>query len=566
MKRLLLWVLVAVPLALPAPAAGIAISNIQMDPAPAAAIQWNQNVTITFDYAVDVAGGARIFMRPFTHGSLTPHYSASGSPLYPVGSGSGSGTFRITSGETMIDEVRFQIYNADQTALLLEFFVPAYYVVGAHAIYNIVMSPASPSCVMYSQQRVDISFDYHTSHPGDVLIFARPVTNGMPTPGYAASGSPIHPTGSGSGTQWFTITHGPEVTVDQIRFTMKDLTQTTVLLEFYVPCHYEFKAGSVYNITFDPAWPCARLHDERVYTYFDYQTDVPGGVRIFILPYTNGAPTPAYAVSGSPLYAPGAGSGNAYFRIMSGERTIDHVRYKMTNADQTQTLFEYSVPVNVHYAAHVVRGVALDHPSPAYFTISHHADMELPYTTTEPTGVRIWPMPYSEGGYTPSGGNSGSPVWPMGSGIASGFVTVTGGSAEVDQIYLLMTNANQTQTLMEWFVDTQLYFGSQATADVGAPGELPTATGLFTAVGSPLADGSTLRYELPGEARVSLRLFDAQGRRVGVLLDQRQSAGPHAIGFDGAQLARGVYLLRLDARLDGSGATLRDQRKVVVTR
>jgi len=566
MQRLLLWIIVAAPLALLAPAAGIAISNIQMDPAPAAAIQWNQNVDITFDYTVDLPEGARIFMRPFTHGSLTPQYGASGSPLYPAGSGSGSGYFHITSGETVIDEVRFQVWNADQTALLLEFFVPVFYHVGAHAIYHTMTTPTSPSCVMYDQQRVDISFDYRTDYAGDVLIFARPVTNGMLTPGYAASGSPHLPPGTGSGTQWFTIQSGPEVTVDHIHYTMKDAAQTTILLEFEVPCHFEFKAGSVYNLTFDPPWPCARLHNERVYTYFDYQTNESGGVRIFILPYTNGVPTPQWGVSGSPLYPAGSGSGNAYFMIMSGEQTVDHVRYWMTNADQTQTLFEYFVPVNVHYAAHAVRGIQLEHPSPAYFTINHHADMELPYTTTEPTGVRIWPMPYSGGSYTPGGANSGSPIWPVGSGVANGFVTVTGGSAKVDQLYLLMRDAAQTQTLMEWFVDAQLFFGNQATADVGAPGELATATGLFTAVGSPLGDGSTLRYELPGEAQVSLRLFDVQGRRVSQLLHERQAAGSHAIGFDGAQLAHGVYLLRLDARLDGSGATLRDQRKVVVTR
>jgi hypothetical protein len=566
MRRMLVWLAIAAALALPAPALGIAISNIQFDPAPVAAIQWNQTVNITFDYTVDVTGGARIFARPFTHGSLTPNYGASGSPLYPVGSGSGSANFRITSGETVVDEVRFQVYNADQTALLLEFFVPVYYLFGAHAIHDIVMAPASPSCVMFDQQRVDIAFDYRTSYPGDVLIFARPITNGALTPDYGASGSPFLPTGSGSGTQWFTISHAPEVTVDHIRFQMLDAAQTTVLLEFQVPCHFEFKAGSVYNITFQPDWPCAQPHDEWVDTYFEYQTNVAGGVRIFVLPYTGGAPTPGYAVSGSPLYPAGTGTGNPHFRIMSGEQTIDHVRYKMTNADQTQTLFEYFLPVNIHYAGSVVRRVQLAHPSPAYFTLNHHADMDLPYTTSEAGGVRIWPQPYTHGGFTPSGAFSGSPVWPVGSGVATGYVTVTAQAGVVDQIYLFMSDAGQTQALMEWCVDVQLHFGNQVTADVPMAGEIPAAIGLFTAVESPFTRGSTVRYELPGEADVRLGLFDVLGREVALLVREHQAAGGHTVAFDPGTLARGVYLLRLEAQLRDTGGALGDQRKVLVMR
>ncbi len=566
MNRLLPLLAIAAALMLPPPALGIAISNIQLDPAPLAALQWNQNVNITFDYDVDVAGGVRIFARPCTHGSLTPNYSASGSPLYPSGSGSASASFTITSGEAMVDEIRFRIYNADQTVLLLEFFVPAFYYFGAHAIYNITMGPASPSCVMYDQQRVDIAFDYRTDYPGDVLIFARPITSGSPTPGYAASGSPYHPTGSGSGTQWFTILYGPEVTVDRIRFKMKDAAQTMTLLQFDVPCHYEFRTGSVYNITFDPGWPCARVNNERVYTYFDYQTDVAGGVRIFILPYTNGSPTPGYGVSGSPLYPTGTGSGDAFLTILSGERTIDHVRYKMTNADQTQTLFEYFVPVNIHYAGDVVRGVQLDPPSPAYFTLNHHANTGMPYTTSEPGGVRIWSQPYTDGGYTPSGAYAGSPVWPVGSGTATGFVTVIAGSAEVDQIRLLMTDAGQTQTLMDWCVDVRLFYGNQVTAEVGAPGELAAASGLFTAVASPLTAGSTLRYELPGASEVRLGLFDVLGRQVGLLVQEHQAAGPHTVAFEPGPLAAGVYLLRLEASAGAGGRGFTDQRKVLLIR
>ena len=103
------------------------ISNIQLSPISPASLTFNQYVNITFDYTTEVAGGVRIFARPFSGGSLTPNYAAHPSPLYPVGSGSGTGNFTIKSGDAMVDQIRFQMYNADQSVMLLEFFIPIEY-------------------------------------------------------------------------------------------------------------------------------------------------------------------------------------------------------------------------------------------------------------------------------------------------------------------------------------------------------------------------------------------------------------------------------------------------------
>lgn len=565
MKRLLPCLAVAALLLVPGTAFGIAISNVSFDPSPTAAIQWNQDVNVSFDYSIDVPDGARVFVRPFSNGSLTPNYGASGSPIYPFGSGSGASVFRIQSGLVRIDEVRFTVYNAAQTELLLTFFVPVDYRVSGHAIYNIAMTPASPSCVMFNDQDVTIGFDYRANYAGNVLIFPRPMTNGSLTPGYSSSGSPEYPPGSGSGSDYFTITIPPEVTVDAIRFRMTNVDQSVVLLEFTVPCHYEFKAGSVCNITFDPPWPCARLHDELVYTYFNYHTDVPGGVRIFVLPYTNGAPTPNFGVSGSPLYPAGTGSGDGFFLVQSGEQTIDHIRYKMTTADQSQTLFEYFVPVNVHYAPHVVRGVLLQHDSPAYFTALHMDDTLMPYTHSQPGGALIWSQPYTGGGFTPNGGYEGSGVYPPGSGVADGGVTVMSGSGVVDQLRLSMRTADNTQQLMEWFVDAQLFFGSQgSTAGVDDAIAAEAFDRLFTLVPNPVREASAVQYRLPESADVRLQLFDIGGRRAGEVVKARQGAGEQTATLSLQGLSSGVYLLRLDAF--GVQGSHRDQRKVIIVR
>ncbi|MCK4305643.1 MAG: hypothetical protein KAY24_15505 [Candidatus Eisenbacteria sp.] len=565
MRNYLTLVLVGLVLFGTAPAMGVAISNIQFDPSSAAALKWNVHVDVTFDYSVDVADGVRIYPRPISHGSTTPNYAASGSPLYVPGSGSGSGYFTITSGEALVDDVRFQVYNHDNTVLLLEFYVPVSFYFGAHAIYNIELNPATPSCVIFQQQDVNIAFDYATDYPDGVRIFARPYTGSGLTPGYSASGSPVHPTGTGSGTQYFHINPGPEVTVDKIRFQMVNPSQTEMLLEFFIPVDYEFKDGSVYNVSFSPDWPAGLLNSEDVTVMFDYQTTEVTGVRIFARPMTNGGLTPGYAASGSPLYPTGTGSGSGTFRIQSGEQTIDAVRFKMTNADQTQEIMECYVPVNYHYAGDIVRRIQLEHPSPAYFTLEHHADMVLPYFTGEPNGVRIWGLPYTHGSYTPGGAYAPSPVWPVGVGNATSFVSVQNSPAVVDEIYLLMTNADQSVTLMEWFVPARLKFGNQLPSAVEPAREDPVRVAMFAHFRNPLSVGSTVRYTLPADADVTLRVYDIQGRSEALLVNGHQGAGDHEVAFEGAGLGHGIYFLRLEASQDGSSeGLLVDTRKVVL--
>ena len=69
---------------------------------------------------------------------------------------------------------------------------------------------------------------------------------------------------------------------------------------------------------------------------------------------------------------------------------------------------------------------------------------------------------------------------------------------------------------------------------------------------NPFNPSTTLRYGLPAGARVQLVLFDALGRHVRTLVDERQSAGFHTVLWDGrnqrgAQVASGIYIYRLRA-------------------
>jgi hypothetical protein len=77
---------------------------------------------------------------------------------------------------------------------------------------------------------------------------------------------------------------------------------------------------------------------------------------------------------------------------------------------------------------------------------------------------------------------------------------------------------------------------------------------------NPTADVSALRFRLPHRARVSLAIYDLQGRRVRGLLDERREAGEGRASWDGRddagrRASAGVYLCRLEA--DGTRVSRR---------
>ncbi len=214
-----------------------AITNIAFTPSPPASLCNGEHVDISFDYSTDEEDGVRIQMTPFTEGSPTPGYGWSGSTVYPKGEGSGSTWFTILSGDTAVDQVRFQMKTADWNTVLIEFFVPVAYTFG-HSVHDTTMDPISPADLIFGEH-VDIGFDYYTCETDGVVIFVKPYTGGPPTPNYLASGSDVYPKGSGTGSGWFTVTSGV-TTVDQVHVEMMTADQTTTLLDFLVDVSYQY--------------------------------------------------------------------------------------------------------------------------------------------------------------------------------------------------------------------------------------------------------------------------------------------------------------------------------------
>ena len=88
------------------------------------------------------------------------------------------------------------------------------------------------------------------------------------------------------------------------------------------------------------------------------------------------------------------------------------------------------------------------------------------------------------------------------------------------------------------------FFPELATADEDGPEALAA---LAVAGANPFTAEARLTLTLPVPGAVRAQAFDALGRRVAVLYDGTAPAGPTALRLDGAGLAAGVYLVRVQA-------------------
>ncbi len=62
---------------------------------------------------------------------------------------------------------------------------------------------------------------------------------------------------------------------------------------------------------------------------------------------------------------------------------------------------------------------------------------------------------------------------------------------------------------------------------------------------NPFNPETVIRYELPESSDVRLEVYDLLGRRVDILIDERQQAGTHQVRWDASGMASGVYIYRL---------------------
>ncbi len=98
-------------------------------------------------------------------------------------------------------------------------------------------------------------------------------------------------------------------------------------------------------------------------------------------------------------------------------------------------------------------------------------------------------------------------------------------------------------TMLEDYINSLV--PSISTGVAIKPESFPKTLILYNSYPNPFNPVTTISYELPVTNRVSLRIYDINGREVATLVDGVQVAGLHRVEFDGQRLASGIYVARL---------------------
>ncbi|HSW56200.1 MAG TPA: T9SS type A sorting domain-containing protein [Ignavibacteriaceae bacterium] len=64
---------------------------------------------------------------------------------------------------------------------------------------------------------------------------------------------------------------------------------------------------------------------------------------------------------------------------------------------------------------------------------------------------------------------------------------------------------------------------------------------------NPFNPTTTIQYQLPQDARVTLKIYDILGSEVATLVNEEQEAGYKEVQFNGSNIASGMYVYRLQA-------------------
>jgi len=188
------------------------------------------------------------------------------------------------------------------------------------------------------------------------------------------------------------------------------------------------------------------------------------------------------------------------------------------------TLWTRTYGGNVHDCAYSVRQTADGGYIVAGYIYSFGAGSDDFYLVkTNSQGDTLWTRTY--------GGSNSDLAYSVQQTADGGYIvagyTESFGAGDHD-FYLVKTGPDQSGTEL---------------STIGVPSQYI----LYPNWPNPFNPSTQIAYVLPKTGRVSLKVFNLLGEEVSALVDEMQSAGTHAVAFDGSGLPSGIYLCRLQA-------------------
>ena len=82
---------------------------------------------------------------------------------------------------------------------------------------------------------------------------------------------------------------------------------------------------------------------------------------------------------------------------------------------------------------------------------------------------------------------------------------------------------------------------------IAAETELPKEFNMYQNYPNPFNPTTSIKYDVPNNAFVSIKVYDVTGRLINELVNMDQSAGVYEVTFDAKNFASGIYFYRMEA-------------------
>jgi photosystem II stability/assembly factor-like uncharacterized protein len=102
--------------------------------------------------------------------------------------------------------------------------------------------------------------------------------------------------------------------------------------------------------------------------------------------------------------------------------------------------------------------------------------------------------------------------------------------------------------------------GNVSTAVNNNTSETPNGYKLFNVYPNPYNPETTVKFQIPVEASVSLKIFDIQGRLMETLMDKNLQAGYYEVSFKSSNYSSGIYFVRMIAN------NFSDSKKIMIVK
>lgn len=154
--------------------------------------------------------------------------------------------------------------------------------------------------------------------------------------------------------------------------------------------------------------------------------------------------------------------------------------------------------------------------------------------------------------------------------ISVGPITMNPGDTQIIVIAQVVargtSNVNSVTLLKQYAqVVKQNYENCFSNVPIGITNnsnQVPLRFSLSQNYPNPFNPATIIKYQLPISNEVNLVIFDALGREVRTLVNEKQNAGTYQVKFDGTDYSSGVYFYKLSAT--GGAETFSETKKMVL--